>query len=102
MFSALSKLPKTSLKTIAFTTQLLKGYEQSKTSISSRRQGAQSYTVRLDGKLSEYVDGSLTSKPCKQFSYLLSKPDQEEEDSRKGSSDVTCVFLVSERAHKNF
>lgn len=100
MFSALSKLPKTSLKTIAFTTQLLKGYEQSKTSISSRRQGA--HKVRLDGKLSEYVDGSLTSKPCKQFSYLLSKPDQEEEDSRKGSSAVTCVFLVSQRAHKNF
>lgn len=55
MFSALSKLPKTSLKTIVFMTQLLKGYEQSKTSISSRRHGAQSYKVRLDGKLSEYI-----------------------------------------------
>lgn len=102
MFSALSKLPKTSLKIIAFMTQLLKGYEQSKTSISSRRQGAQSYKVRLGGKLSEYVYGILTSKPYKQFSYLLSKLDQEEEDYKKGSSDVPCVFLVLERARKNF
>lgn len=75
MFSALSKLPKTSLKAIVFMTQLLKGYEQSNTSISSRRQGAQSYKVRLDGKLSEYVYGVLASKPCKQISYLLSKLD---------------------------
>lgn len=77
MFPAFSKLPKMSLikslKTIDFMTGLLKGYEQSKTSTSNRRQGAQCCKVGLDGKLPEHVYGILTSKQCKQFSYLLSK-----------------------------